>query len=231
MRHVNHPRWFGDRRHRLREVLDACADERLLAVLREAWGEEPMLRSTSLFFNPTELTVEGHWHRDSQFSHPVPAEERAVLEAGFAKPSGGAQIQISLVANEDLEYVPGSHRRWDGAEESAVRFGPEAARGGPLPGARRLRQLPGDAAFFTPTGLHRGRYHADKPRCSLMLTYNRQSGRPHIDRFTHQPWCLEPGYLDGVAPATRQVFERFIDHYRDAWLAPRADQEEWHSGL
>jgi hypothetical protein len=219
MRHLNHPAYFAGRRELLPEILDACADERVLALLRAAWGEEPLFRCTSLFFNPTGIQQEGSWHRDTQFGEPDAAKERTLIERiGRGEDRCGVQIQIALVPSEDLEYVPGSHRRWDSDEELRVRRGDDGTHTSEsLSSARRLAQVPGDGAFFDPSGLHRGRYHADRPRRAFMLTYTRSS-TPCLDYFSTQPWCLEPDYLDGVRPATRALFERFREQYRDGWL-------------
>ena len=85
-----------------------------------------------------------------------------------------------------------------------------------MPGAMRIHLQPGDAALFNPNGLHRGRYHADKARRTLMLTYTQQS-KPTTDWFTNQPWFLEAGYLTGLAPRTRAFFEPFVEQLRGQW--------------
>ncbi|MBA3845302.1 MAG: phytanoyl-CoA dioxygenase family protein [Planctomycetes bacterium] len=219
MRHLNHPDYHRDRPEALVDLLEACADEAVLSVLRVVWREEPLFRCTSLFFNPTVQSTEGNWHRDCQFGRPEAEDERAHILAQRARAAGGVQIQIALVANDDLEFVPGSQSRWDDDEELRVRRSDAFAHATePLPGALRLALQPGDAAFFDPMGLHRGRYHADRPRRSLMLTYTPTS-MPASDWFSAQPWCLEPGYLDDVSPATHAFFTRFIAAYRDGWTA------------
>ncbi|HYE05840.1 MAG TPA: phytanoyl-CoA dioxygenase family protein, partial [Planctomycetota bacterium] len=219
MRHLTHPDYHRGDRTGLVELLEACADEGVLHVLRAVWREEPLFRCTSLFFNPTARTTEGTWHRDCQFGMPDAEVERAHILSQRARAAGGVQIQIALVANDDLEYVPGSQSRWDSAEELRVRRADAFAHATePLASARRLALQPGDAAFFDPMGLHRGRYHAHRPRRSLMLTYTPTS-MPTSDWFSEQPWCLEPDYLDGVSPATRAFFARFIAAYGDRWPA------------
>lgn len=47
--------------------------------------------------------------------------------------------------------------------------------------------------------IHRGRYHADRLRRTLMLTYTKSS-EPYADYFSNQPWFLTPGYLDTLSP-------------------------------
>ena len=52
--------------------------------------------------------------------------------------SAGIQMQIALVANDDVQLVPGSHARWDSAAEYDVRCADGRVRAGvaqdPFPG-------------------------------------------------------------------------------------------------
>jgi hypothetical protein len=217
MRHLNHPGYFTHDPQAFREVMEAAADERVLAISRAILGEEPLFRCTSLFMNPTQTSMDGDWHRDTQFLIPQESEERAFLERGM--PEGEAiQLQIALVASEDIEFVPGSHLRWDTPEEYRIRLseGRAHCRSNAMPGGVRIGLQPGDAVAFNPFGLHRGRYHADKLRRTLMLTYTKRS-QPRYDYFSDQPWFLEPGYLEGLTPRARAFFETFIAVYAPFW--------------
>ena len=128
------------------------------------------------------------------------------------------QLQVALVPSADIEYVPASHLRWDTPEEYAIRKagGGQNNRSNAMPGALRLAAEPGDVVLFNPTGIHRGRYHADKLRRTLMLTYTRAS-QPYRDYFSRQPWFLQPGYLEPLQPHTRSFFEPFVQTYQDWW--------------
>ena len=92
----------------------------------------------------------------------------------------GIQLQIALVETSDVEYVPGSHRRWDTDEEYRIRLadGQANSRSNAMPGAVRVHQRPGDAVAFEALGLHRGRYHTDKRRRTFMLTYTSDQRAP-----------------------------------------------------
>ncbi len=90
-----------------------------------------------------------------------------------------------------------------------------------MPGALRVQLHPGDAVMFNSFMLHRGRYHADCPRRTLMLTYSSPDNRRN-DYFTNQPWFLEPGHLDGLAPRTRALFERYIELFTPFWRSRAA---------
>jgi hypothetical protein len=65
--------------------------------------------------------------------------------------------------------------------------------------------------------LHRGRYHTDRLRRTLMLTYTKTS-EPYVDYFSNQPWFLTPGYLAALSPQARPFFDAFFTQYREHWL-------------
>jgi hypothetical protein len=220
MRHLNHPAYFRGRPAAFSFLMDQNADERVLAVARAVLEEEPLFRCTSLFFNPRANGRDGDWHRDSQFVTRTDEEERQFL---FGEERAAAlQLQIALLPSEDSEVVPGSHRRWDTPEEYRIRKGDGGRhrRSNEMPGAVRVRLEPGDAVAFNPRALHRGRYHTDKPRRTLMLTYTSRSGEHPPDYFNRQPWFLEPGYLEPLAPRTRAFFGPFVKRFCDTWGQP-----------
>jgi ectoine hydroxylase-related dioxygenase (phytanoyl-CoA dioxygenase family) len=225
MRHLNHPGYFTDHAEWFSELMDAVADEKVLEIARAIFGEEPLFRCTSLFFNPLENSRDGDWHRDSQFMTSDDEAERATLEQ-HGQTGFGMQLQIALVPSADIEFIPASHLRWDTPEEYAIRKadGWKHNRSNHMPGALRISLNPGDAALFNPSGIHRGRYHTDKLRRTLMLTYTRTS-EPYYDYFSHQPWFLAPDYLASLQPHTRRFFEPFVQAYASAWREHLADPQ------
>ena len=218
MRHINQPEFFRDRPEQLTKLLDLAADPRVLEIVRMMLGEEPIFYCTSLWFNPRTGNIDGDWHRDTQFLTKSDEEEQDML-FGRIPTTTGVQVQIALIASADVEIVPGSHRRWDTPEEYHVRKADHAAhaRTEQMPGASRVALEPGDAVAFNPCIMHRGRYHADKPRRTLMLSYSRASVKPTHNFFTNQPWSLEPQYFRGVKPETETFLRRLIDACSPNW--------------
>ena len=212
MRHVNHPGYFRGHPEQFVTLMNLVADERILRIGRELFGGEPVFRATTLWFEPTTAHEDGSWHRDVQFMHPDEDEQRRIIAARRA--AGGMQLQIALVETADNEYVPGSHLRWDTEEEHRIRLadGQADSRSNAMPGAVRIRQRPGDALAFEALGLHRGRYHTDKRRRTLMLTYTSDRER-RFDYFSDQPWLLASPLMATLPEATRSFFQRFIDIY------------------
>jgi hypothetical protein len=195
--------------------MEAVADPRCLGPVEQIFRGQSLFFTTSLFFNPRDGRTEGDWHRDHQFI----LENEEQVQAHIAKREmGGVQFQIALVDNDDVEYVPYSPGRYDSPEEYYFRCADERAhnREEGMPNAIRVQQRAGDAVIFNPCGLHRGRYYADNPRLTLMLTYTPR----HLklcNYFSHQPWMLAPKYLDGLSPRAGAYFNDFINVYQDSW--------------
>ena len=223
MRHLNHSGYFSEHSAWLGDLLDAVADEKVLNVARTILSDEPLFRCTSFFFNPLANGRDGDWHRDSQFSATSDDDEKATI-AKLIRSGTSIQMQIPLVPSDDIEYVPGSHVRWDTPEEYQIRRadGSKNSRSNQMPGALRLALDPGDAALFNPYGIHRGRYHTDRLRRTLMLTYTKAAA-PYYDYFSNQPWFLEPGYLAGLKPETHAFFDRFVAQYTQFWQEKLAE--------
>lgn len=226
MRHLNHPGYFRQARAGFADLMDLVADPAVLNVARTILGEEPMFRCTSLFFNPMAGGKDGNWHRDSQFGAPDDEKEQEIIH-NLVSSGTSIQMQIALVPSADVEYVPASHLRWDTPAEYAIRKADGGAhnRSNAMPGAVRLSLDAGDAALFNPYGLHRGRYHTEPLRRTLMLTYTKTSA-PYADYFSNQPWFLEPGYLDELQPQTRAFFQPFVAQYREFWVEKLAQESK-----
>ncbi|MCA1595384.1 MAG: phytanoyl-CoA dioxygenase family protein [Chloroflexi bacterium] len=216
IRHLEHPQWHtGDRSH-WRLLMETVADPRCLQPVEEIFGGASLFRCTSLFFNPRFESAEGDWHRDLQFLLP---DEDAVRTSLRTSPAAGIQFQIALIDNDDVEYVPYSPTRYDLPGEHFFRCADGRSHNteSGMPGALRLSLRAGDGLIFNPNGIHRGRYHTDIPRRTLMLTYTPRD-TPCADWFSHQPWMLEPGYLDALSVSARSYFEDFIATYRSGWV-------------
>jgi ectoine hydroxylase-related dioxygenase (phytanoyl-CoA dioxygenase family) len=215
MRHLIDPRWHPRDKKHLKTLLETVADPRCLGPVEHIFRGPSLFFTTSLFFNPRAGRTEGDWHRDHQF---VLEDEEAVKAYVSKREMGGIQFQIALVDNDDLEYVPYSPGRYDSPAEYYIRCADDRShnREGGMPNALRLQQRAGDAVVFNSAGLHRGRYYADNPRLTLMLTYTPRDLKV-CNYFSHQPWMLDSEYFDGVSPRATAFLQEFIDAYRESW--------------
>lgn len=220
-RHLNHPDYFKNNSEEYKFMMNTICDERILSAVNSILNQKAMFRTTSYFFEPKDGIKDGNWHRDTQFGLPIESEEKAKILECAKLPSTGVQMQIALEPSEDVEFVPRSHKRWDTPEENNIRLGDNQknCHSNQMPNAMRFNQKPGDMIAFDPNGLHRGRYHSDKIRRTLMLTY---STTANFDYFTNQPWLLNKENTNILPPKTQAFFQVFIDAFKDKWQ-PQAE--------
>lgn len=215
MRNLHRRSYFEDRPDDFVFMMEAFADPELSGIIEEILGEKVILRGTTLWFTPKTLRSPGNWHRDIQYMVDSVDEQKKFVESRAAQT--GAQLMLALVPTDTNEYLPGSHLRWDTEEELQMRLEDDVVGGSrDLEGAVRVNQAPGDVAVFNATGLHRGQYYNDVPRRTVMITYTTEKA-PVEDYFSYAPWCLEPGYLDGMNEQSRAFYQRYIECYSEFW--------------
>lgn len=215
-RHLNHPDYYKDNIDGFKLFMNTICDERILSIVNKILTQKALFRTTSYFFEPKDGIQDGDWHRDTQFGIKDENEEMKKILECTKFPSTGIQMQIALEPSEDIEFVPRSHKRWDTPEENRIRLQDNHAncRSNNMPKAMRFKQNPGDMIAFDPNGLHRGRYHSDKIRRTLMLTYSTQA---NFDYFTDQPWLLTDPNMNLLPQKTQEFFQDFIEAFQDNW--------------
>ena len=163
MRLLEEPIWHPETQEHRLLLMEIIADPRFLGAAEQAFDGRSLYRSSTLFFNPRFESNEGDWHRDLQFL--VKDEEELKARIGRQR-AGGIQLQIALIDNDDIEYVPFSAGRYDSPEEYYIRAADNRAhnREAGMPGAMRIPLRAGDAIIVNANGLHRGRYLVDNPR-------------------------------------------------------------------
>ena len=217
MRHLNDPEYHRDHPEDLAFLLSATGAPQLVAAVRAALDEDFLFSMSSLYFNPSGASEDGFWHKDKIGDQ---AEHVQIPATG-----AGLQVQIALVPSDDLELVPASHLRdYTPAEyEICIAEDERNNRSNEMPGAVRVALAPGDAVLFTQLCIHRGRYHADKLRRTLMVSVTKRLTAEHnmrqrgLNYGSDQPWFLLPDYFDGVEPEARAFFGEFVDFYAPHW--------------
>ena len=219
MRHLNDPEYHRGHPGDLAFLLNAMGSPQVVEPLSAALDEEFLFAMTSLYFNPTGESQDGFWHKD-KIGEEADVSRRPETGAGL-------QMQVALVPTDDLELVPGSHSRDYSPEEHAicVADGETHNRSNDMPGAVRLHQEPSDAVLFTQLCIHRGRYHTDKLRRTLMISVKKRAAAEFtmrqrgLDYGSDQPWFLMSKYFDGVNEDARAFFQEFVDFYTPHWRA------------
>jgi hypothetical protein len=144
-------------------------------------GEDgtPHLKNTDYYHEQTKRDWDGDWHRDSQFGQPDPELERRRILT-----TTSVHVRVALEVDDRLEIVPGSHGRWDTAEELQIRKGSKRSSSA-MPGATRIALEAGDACVFHAWSIHRATYQRTPLRRTLDSLYA-FGGRPI-------PWTVPNG--------------------------------------
>ncbi|MEO6601791.1 MAG: phytanoyl-CoA dioxygenase family protein, partial [Polyangiaceae bacterium] len=109
----------------------------------------PELKDAHYYHEQTQRDWDGDWHRDSQFARVDLDQERTLIANSWS-----LHFRVAFEDDERLEVVPGSHRRWDTAEELAIRRGSHRASNH-MPNAERVCLRAGDACLFHAWSIHR----------------------------------------------------------------------------
>ena len=201
-------KYFHGHEADLLRLLEFIADQRIISILTDLSGELPLFHNTQYFYNPA-TSWDGDWHRDTQFLAP-----EAALEKKRMKLHTGVHFRVAFLADSQLEYVPGSERRWDLAGELKIRKGAEPS-GFDMPGRRQIELGIGDACLFHAWGIHRGTYRAEIPRRTLDIIYGWGGV---CDYSPPPPMCFtDPDLLARLSPGARNFFDYFIQTYGRFW--------------
>ena len=203
------PRYFRSSEAGLLRLLEFIADKRIVTLLTHLAGERPLFHNTQYFYNPASSSWDGDWHRDTEFLAPEVA-----LEQQRMKLHTGVHFRVAFVADSQLEYVPGSERRWDLPGELDIRKG--ARRSCPdMPGRRKIALGTGNACLFHAWGIHRGTYRTDIPRRTFDIIYGWGGA---CNYCPPPPMCFaDQDLLARLSSNARNFFEHFITTYRSYW--------------
>ncbi len=121
--------------------------------------------NTQLFFNPYTPNQNPYWHRDIQYSGlPEEKQKELILKDSVL------HFRVPLSFDPGLEFVPGSHQRWDTEEERCVRLklnGRLAHES--LPNSIKVPHQPTDLLVFSAHLLHKGVYGEGRLSFDIIL--------------------------------------------------------------
>ncbi|WP_420476221.1 phytanoyl-CoA dioxygenase family protein [Noviherbaspirillum sp. ST9] len=163
-------RYFRGETERIR-FFDLVVSDGVTALVDGMFGAGIYFHNTQLFFNPWQNRRSPYWHRDMQYS-PVDDIAQANEQARMLC----LHVRIPLVPEQGIEVIPGTHRRWDTAEERDVRLERHGRKNSEdLPDGILIALEPGDVMVFDAQMIHRGNYARNPERRALDLCV----GRPH----------------------------------------------------
>lgn len=191
------------------ELLEFIANPRIVSILTQIAGQSPLFHNTQYFYQPKEKSWDGIWHRDTQFNAPESA-----LEQQRMRQITGVHFRVAFEEDNRLEFVPGSHQRWDTEAELSIRKGHNPTESN-MPGRERIHLKARDACLFHAWGIHRGTYRAEIPRSTLDIIYGWGGV---CDWAIPQPMCFSnPVLLERLSEDTRRFYQHFIDSYQPYW--------------
>lgn len=214
-------RYFRNHPAQFQLLLNTIASPKITQILEQISHQELLFHNTQYFFNPARYTRSGDWHRDQQFDAPDAETEQARMFASI-----GIHVHIAFLPDRNLEYVPGSHQRWDFSDEFAIRKGLNGMKknSDQMPQSQRIHLSAGSAVFFNAWGIHRGHYIAHVPRRTFDIIY----GTP-CDWCVPPPIFLPQNLLAGLAESTQVFFNKFIKTYQERWLKTELKNREMES--
>jgi len=168
-----------------RQILfNFIAADKLVSIARGVIPSGPAFMNTQLFFNPKNSAQKNYWHRDIQYLPISVAEQKKTLES-----TNVLHFRVPLADEPGIELVPGSHQRWDDAQEFETRMGKNGRTpSDDLPNGKTLLLKRGDLLVFSASMIHRGLYGGD--RFALDIIYS--DADPEVLQFV-DPKCLPDG--------------------------------------
>jgi ectoine hydroxylase-related dioxygenase (phytanoyl-CoA dioxygenase family) len=148
----------------------------MMAHVNEVFAGSAMFMNTQLFFNPVNPEQRNYWHRDPQY-HLTLEQQQEVLHGPDV-----VHFRIALRDEPGIEVVPGSHRKWDSAEELDVRLERNGrSNSDDLSSSKRIELKAGDLAVFSASMLHRGIYGGQRLALDVLFCEPVQDLADYVD--------------------------------------------------
>lgn len=158
-------RYMPDDQNRL-VAFRFIASEKLRRIAAKLCPRGVYFLNTQLFFNPADVNRKPYWHRDVQYLGVDEAKQQDIILKDTV-----LHFRIPLSDDPGLDFVPGSHRRWDSALERVVRLEKDGHKNSEdLPEMVRIAHRLGDLLVFSAHLIHRGSYGLDRRSFDVIYT-------------------------------------------------------------
>nr|BDT28328.1 phytanoyl-CoA dioxygenase family protein [Bacteriovorax sp. HI3] len=138
------------------ELLKFVSSSKVVNEARKVLGHDICFLNTQIFFNPYSEQQKNYWHRDIQYTGQSEDQQRKVIEA---KDSQVIHLRLALADENGIEFIPGSHFRWDTPKELNVRLKRDGESVfNDLQGSEQVPLKKGDLLIFDANIIHRGLY-------------------------------------------------------------------------
>jgi ectoine hydroxylase-related dioxygenase (phytanoyl-CoA dioxygenase family) len=145
-------------------LFNFISSKKIMNIAESVINNNPAFMNTQLFFDPFNRQQDNFWHRDCQYDHDVEDQKKVIH---------GTQVlhlRVPLFDEPGMELVPGSHKRWDSAEEFNVR---EEIKGrvssDSLSTGKKIALAAGDLLVFSADMIHRGLYGLDRLALDILV--------------------------------------------------------------
>ena len=146
------------------ELFNFISSKKIMAVVESVILNVPAFMNTQLFFNPVNSQQKDFWHRDCQYDHEVEVQKQVILQTQVL------HLRIPLFDELGMELIPGTHKRWDSAEEFDVRQEVNGKQSSDeLSGGKIITLAAGDLLVFSADMIHRGRYGLDRLALDILI--------------------------------------------------------------
>ncbi|TYK65460.1 phytanoyl-CoA dioxygenase family protein [Colwellia echini] len=146
------------------KLFNFISSNKMMAIIKSVIPDKPAFMNTQLFFNPVNPDLKNFWHRDCQYDHDVEDQKIAIQETQVV------HFRVPLFDELGMELVPGSHKRWDNAEEFAVRQEEQGKLSSDeLSTGKKIQLAAGDLLVFSADMIHRGLYGLERLALDILV--------------------------------------------------------------
>ncbi|MFT5840789.1 MAG: ectoine hydroxylase-related dioxygenase (phytanoyl-CoA dioxygenase family) [Flavobacteriales bacterium] len=145
-------------------LFNFISSKKVMHIVESVIPTTPAFMNTQLFFNPVNPQQKDFWHRDCQYDHDVEGQKKAIQETQVL------HIRVPLFDELGMELVPGTHQRWDNAEEFNVRQEEQGRVSSEnLSTGKKIKLAAGDLLVFSADMIHRGLYGLDRLALDILV--------------------------------------------------------------
>ncbi len=171
-------------------LFEFIGSDSIAAVLTQTIADRAAFIGSQLFFDPANSEQRNYWHRDIQYNNWSIAQQKQKLVDVDA-----LHFRVPLKQEHGIELVPGTHRRWDTAEEFDVR----TEQNGRIPsdsisGTEKIALNRGDLLVFSGNMIHRGLYGRDRFTFDILFG----NATPELARFVENDCLPDKALLANV---------------------------------
>ncbi|MBM9499141.1 phytanoyl-CoA dioxygenase family protein [Leptospira sp. 201903071] len=138
----------------------------LVSIAENLANSKVFFLNTQLFFNPKSDLKKPYWHRDVQYLGVEEEIQKRIIEKDIV-----LHFRIPFQPDPGMEFIPGSHLRWDNESERNTRLELEGRKhSDELPDSVRIPLEPGDLLVFSAHLIHRGVYGLNRSSFDILYT-------------------------------------------------------------